>query len=286
LVADTDCEISNAQRTQFNNILLNLTSGEITQSQKTHAPWGLPTGGESENTLLVNGEYAIKYSPQLFIPRWASYELTADDIVARTRKNCFRPDPRLAGEDSAVLDDYVEPVFDRGHLVPRADMNRTKAAMINTFVLSNMMPQHDNFNQGVWETLESYVRLWAVVNGNIYVLSGPVFDKDNNQQPDSLSSVDRVEPTDRLGLPTHFYKIVVHEQDNGFVASLAILLPHTDNEMPKSSSFDEKTEWLADHITSIDAIEKVTGYDFFPAMDDTKEAAMESSVEDGLWETE
>lgn len=82
----------------------------------------------------------------------------------------------------------------------------------------------------------------------------------------------RVEPTERLGLPTHFYKIIAHEQDNGFVAVLAILLPHTDDEMPKSSSFDEKIEWLTDHITTVDAVEKVTGCDFFPDMEDAKES--------------
>jgi endonuclease G len=156
--------------------------------------------------------------------------------------------------------------------------------MINTFVLSNMMPQHDQFNQGIWETLESAVRAWVVDKGTILVVSGAVFDADGNGTRDPATKAKRVEPRKKVGIPTHFYKIVLHERPNGFVDSIAILLPHTDNEVPKSLSQPEKLAYLQDHIVSINQIQDLTGYNFFPDMPATKQKAVERSVAAGLWD--
>jgi DNA/RNA endonuclease G (NUC1) len=41
----------------------------------------------------------------------------------------------------------VGAVFDRGHMVPNASMERSLWAMINTYMFSNMTPQHPEFNR-------------------------------------------------------------------------------------------------------------------------------------------
>ena len=109
--------------------------------------------------ILVNKHYVVGYHTELRVPFWAAHRLTkAQASQERTRKNCFRRDPRLNFDVTSICSDYVEPVFDRGHLVPRADMNRSEQAMINTFVFSNMAPQHAKFNQNLWAALENRVR--------------------------------------------------------------------------------------------------------------------------------
>lgn len=77
-----------------------------------------------------------------------------DLAVPRDRTQCFRRDPRLATPAAAFCADYNEPIFDRGHMVPNADMERSEAAMINTYMFSNMVPQHDRFNQQIWAHFE------------------------------------------------------------------------------------------------------------------------------------
>ena len=116
------------------------------------------------------------------------------------------------------------------------------------------------------------------------MVSGAVFDADGNGSRDPISAAKRVKPTDKVAIPTHFYKIVLHERPNGFVDSIAILLPHTDNEVPTNLSPPAKLAYLQDHIVSIDQIETVTGYDFFPDMPAVKQKAVERSVAAGLWE--
>jgi endonuclease G len=280
-----DCEIPPTEVVEFDG-LLKLSSAEQETSKKLHAKWGLPVPATpfADEQFLLHREYVINYNGDLKIPLYAKYVLKASDVVPRTRLNCFREDQRLAAAARSVLDDYEERIFDRGHLVPRADMNRSKGAMINTFVLSNMMPQHDNFNQGIWETLESAVRAWAVDKGEIHVVTGAVFDADGNDARDPAKDAKRVKPREKVAIPTHFYKIVLHERPNGFIDSIAILLPHTDDTVPETLPKPKKLEYLQDHIVSIDQIEAVTGYDFFPEMPAIKQKAVERSVAAGLWD--
>jgi endonuclease G len=285
VVASRDCDIGANEVAQF-NALLTLSEAEQSESKGLHGKWGLPvpTGPIADEQLLVHREYVTNYNRDLKIPIYATYLLKASDVVQASREKCFREDPRLDQSARSELADYVEPIFDRGHLVPRADMNRSKGVMINTFLLSNMMPQHDQFNQGIWETLETMVRAWATEKGAIIILSGAVFDANADGARDAPSVVKRVRPTDRVGIPTHFYKIVLHEKPNGAIDAIAILLPHTDDEVPKSMPIDKKLAYLQEHIVSIDAIESLTGYDFFPNMPAIKQQAVERSIASGLWE--
>jgi endonuclease G, mitochondrial len=285
LVRGADCDIEDDEVADF-DALLPLTADEETASKVAHAKWGLPVPSDTFDgeLFLANREYVINYSGSLKMPVYATYVLDASDVVKATREKCFREDGRLDSSVRSVLADYVEPIFDRGHLVPRADMNRSKAVMINTFVLSNMMPQHDQFNQGIWETLESSVRAWTLSNGSLQIVSGAIFDKDGNGSRDADADADRVKPRKQVGIPTHFYKILLHENLNGFIDALAILLPHTDNEVPKTLPIEDKLAYLQDHIVSIDEIEALSGYDFFSEMSDIREKAVERSVAAGLWE--
>lgn len=281
-----NCEVD-ATRVAELDALLSLSATDMTDAESVHAPWGLPVPEtvNSDEKLLHHPEYLINHNGNLKIPLYASYALNSWDIRSRTRLNCFRKDVRLDDVESATLDDYDEPTFDRGHLVPRADMNRTEDAMLNTFVLSNMMPQHDNFNQGVWNTFESTVRAWTRDKGSLHIVTGAVFDKEApiGSRDEDVDAV-RVRPLNQIGLPTHFYKIILHKRPNGYIDSIAILLPHTDDEMPKSSKKWEKLAWLERHITSIDEIEAVSGYDFFPSMPEPQQVAVERSIAPGLWQ--
>ena len=153
--------------------------------------------------------------------------------------------------------------------------------MINTFMFTNMVPQHDRFNQRIWENLERFVRDWATLKGEIYVIAGSILDKDGNGQRDADSDADLVQPTDRVAIPTHFFKIVLHERPNGFIESMTFLLPHVDD----SPTFQQAKPFLRNHLTNIDEIEELTGVDFLHGLEDTKENAVENFTATELWPT-
>lgn len=280
--AGGDCSIRRAEVAAF-DALLQLDDDAVAAAVDAHAPYGLPTGFTTD-ILLAHEEYLVNYDPTVLLPTWASYTLIDADIVSAERETCFREDIRLDPADRSTLADYEEDIFDRGHLVPRADMNRSRKAVINTFVLSNMMPQHDQFNRGIWGTFEALVRVWAIQRGTIHVVTGPLFDADDDGQPDPVDAIDRVLPLGRVGIPSHFFKIVLHELPNGFIESIAVVLPHTDDEVPQALPTADELELIADGITSIDVIETLSGYDFFADMEPRKQRAVERFVAPQLWQ--
>lgn len=281
-----DCDVDDTREAEL-NAQLSISASERAAAEDEHAKYGLPvaTMSNSDEEILHHKEYLINHNGNLKVPTYASYQLDKSDIIARTRMKCFRVDPRLSSDASAIVKDYDEPTYDRGHLVPRADMNRSEEVMLNTFVLSNIMPQHDDFNRGVWRKFESTVRAWAKAKGSVHIVTGAVFDKEAPiGVRDNDDDAKRVWPLKNIGVPTHFYKIVLHERSSGFIEPIAVLLPHTDDEFPMDREAWEELEWIEDHIVSIDEIEAVAGYDFFPDLPDSQERAVERAIASGLWQ--
>jgi hypothetical protein len=87
--------------------------------------------------------------------------------------------------------------------------------------------------------------------------------------------------SERVAVPTHLFKVVLHERPNGFVENIAIFLPHTD----ESITGHEGIAYLTNHITTIDEIAALTGIDFLTATaseSPAKEAEIESHAESAL----
>lgn len=280
-VSGFDCPLSSNLEEAFDQELVNTTRPPDADTTG-HAPFGVPvpTATVDNEVLLHHKEYLVQYDSDLKVPVWVAYTLEKKQLVARPRTNCFRADPRLTDVQNAQLEDYIEPVFDRGHMVPRADMNRSEAAMLNTFVLTNMSPQHDTFNQGAWGQLETQVRELVFEKKSAHVVTGAVFDRDGDGQRDADSAAERMAPFNRVAVPTHFYKVVLHQREDGFIESLAVLLPHEDLSRNKA----EQLQWLNDHRVSIDTIEAVAGYDLFSGLADPVEAAVEAVVSDHVFD--
>lgn len=131
--------------------------------------------------------------------------------------------------------------------------------MSASFLLSNMSPQLQGFNRGVWKRLESLVRVWAQQEGAVYVVTGPV-----------LSPIDVIGPND-VTVPSAYYKVLldVTEPD---IKAIGFVLPH------RASSRS-----LAVFAVPIDSVEHITGLDFFPVLDDTIEEALESAFDPNAW---
>lgn len=153
--------------------------------------------------------------------------------------------------------------------------------VINSFVMSNMTPQYCQFNRGVWQILESIVRLWAREKKTVYVVTGSVFDRDGDGKRDADSSAKRMTSNSgktRVAVPSHFNKILVHQRADGTVDLLAILLPHNQTEVDG----DEALKYLEDRIQSVSEIEEVAELKFFPNVPSTS-AAAKATRASSLW---
>src|SRR4051794_37545254 len=189
---------------------------------------------------LCYEEFAILHSAVVRTPLWSAEHLTRDQVEAASqlkRRNAFHHEPRLPPEDRAELADYAGSGYDRGHMSPNGDM-ATPSAQHESFSLANMIPQHPCNNEVLWEGIESVVRDLASAEGEIYVVTGPIYE-----------GTDIPFLNGRVGVPNRIYKAVF---DPTRRATAAYVTQNADG-----------MDWQA---ISIDQLSQITGIDPFPAL--------------------
>ncbi len=153
----------------------------------------------AETRELCFRQFAVVHSGVSRTPLSAAEHLTRERVRAARelrRENAFHEEERLPPDQRARLADYARSGFDRGHMAPSGDMS-TPEAQAESFSLANMVPQDPGSNRCLWEGVESAVRELAVREGEVWVLTGPLF------QGESLRRLNG-----RVLVPTGLYKAV------------------------------------------------------------------------------
>jgi endonuclease G len=219
----------------------------------------------STGDVIRHQFYALSYVEKYELPEWLAYELTGERLRTEwvERSNDFRPDP-LVNSGSATPDDYRRTKYDRGHLVPAADMAFSSEAMSETFYLSNIAPQEPGFNKGVWRELEELTRDWAKRFKHLYVVTGPVLSKP----------IKFWIGENQVAVPPLFYKVLL-DLNEPEMKAIAFVIPNETTDLR-----------LENFATSIDEVEKLTGINFFEKlMDPSLEAELEANFDVSLWKT-
>jgi len=132
--------------------------------------------------ILTNRHFTIGYSWYFRQPKWTleivnRTALNVHDLPDVERQNHFRADLRIPKRFRAGLGAYKGSGYDRGHLVASANQDLSEIQNSETFLLSNMSPQHPQFNQGIWRKLETAIRDLDARDDVLetYVLTAPVF---------------------------------------------------------------------------------------------------------------
>lgn len=139
---------------------------------------GNPTGATADpnnhqHYLIQRDIQALDYSDNLRQVNWASWHYTSGDSGSSGRSDAFAADTNLPPNFYWVqATDYSGSGYDRGHMCPSADRTDTYAHNVDTFRMSNMIPQAPDNNQGVWANLETYSRAIAASN-EVLVICGP-----------------------------------------------------------------------------------------------------------------
>ncbi|KAL5254514.1 hypothetical protein ACHWQZ_G014084 [Mnemiopsis leidyi] len=85
-------------------------------------------------------------------------------------------------------------------------------ATLETFTLSNAVPQFPACNRGNWKILENYARSLVKTSVGVYVYSGPLFIPQQAGQSRDQYVVYQVIGEHTVAVPTHFFKIIVVER--------------------------------------------------------------------------
>ncbi|MCB2156624.1 DNA/RNA non-specific endonuclease [bacterium] len=237
------------------------------QWQAEHLPFGVPESSETTGTLIVREGYVLFHNDERRLAAWVAYRLDPEDrrgIDYDDREaGVFQGDPALDPHHRAEDWFYGEADgYDRGHLAPAADMKKNLRTFHSSYYLSNIAPQMEELNRGEWVALENHVRSLLEGRGELWVLTGPAFEPGTPEK------------TIRGGLPipTHFWKIIVDRKADGSLTAVSFVLPNSRVVPP----------WY-DCATTIDEIERMTGWDFFPALPDNEEEELESQVTPADW---
>jgi endonuclease G len=127
--------------------------------------------------------FAVMHSGLTRTPLYSVEHLTASSVGEarhQTRVNDFHAEPQLPADERAELADYARSGFDRGHMSPSGDMP-TPTSQEQSFTLANMIPQNPDNNRGLWAAIENSVRNLAVKDGEVWVVTGPIFEGGNIQ---------------------------------------------------------------------------------------------------------
>jgi endonuclease G len=223
-----------------------------------HLQYGLPS---LDGQLIIREGYTLLHDGNKKVPLWVSYHLTKEDLQGTAgRTDDFRPDPEIPVGHRAELSDYKGSGYDRGHMAPAGDMNRSKKVMSESFYLSNMCPQEPTLNRNKWRILEEKARNFTLAKGESWIITGPVFmDIDGDGNKDCLGRIG----TNRVWVPTHFYKIIVTQ--NGEIKAISFLMPNRNPERD-----------IGNYQVPVDSIEKITGLDFLNELPDDIENVIEA----------
>ena len=247
---------------------------------EVHLTFGNPTGATADlsrpnNYLMMKPEYALSYNRDHGEPNWVSWHLASEWVGSLTRVDSFRPDPAVPPQWYRVLNtDYFASGFDRGHMTPNADRDNENSTPINqaTFLMSNMVPQAPDNNQGPWADLENYLRSLLPAN-ELYIVAGPA-GTGGSGSSGFMSTV----ANGHVNVPAYTWKVaLVLPKASGDDVSRVTAATRTIAVIMPNTQGIRNNDWTT-YLTSVDAVEALTGYDFFANLPDAIENAVEAGV--------
>ena len=166
--------------------------------------------------------FAVLNSGVTLTPLWAAEHLTAQRVEAAralVRVDSFHADENLPAGERADLADYKGYPYDRGHMAPNGDMPDERS-QAECFTLANIVPQDADNNRGIWSSIEQTVRGMAEKDGDVYVVTGPIFAGDDLKQLN-----------DRVFVPTQIFKAVYDVKKHQAAAYLVNNVPGHEYEI-------------------------------------------------------
>ena len=236
------------------------TSSDILNYNLPKDRYFIPT--TKNGTLVHHKHYSLSYDESAEQSEWVAYFLTKSSLQAKNvpRAKRFNRDP-LVPTESASHGDYIRSGYDRGHLVPAADMAFSQTAMNETFYMSNISPQLRQFNGAVWRELEESVRDWAYKYEALYVISGPIYG-------DSQKTIGNA----KVRVPEAYFKVLL-DLESKEKKAIAFRLDNKVSYLP-----------LTDYMITIDELEDQTGFDFYGnLLEDDIENRLESEIDPSDW---
>lgn len=174
----------------------------------SHCLLACPSGAPSTNDLVIREVYALSNNGTTKFADWVAYKVTKETVgTTSSLDRDWKPDPLLDPNDTLEPknpNDYKganrapQLRTDRGHQAPMASFAGTVFWRSTNF-LSNITPQRADLNQGPWKALEDAVRHAVNHHGQLYIITGPVYERD-------MPSLPNADETHKV--PSGYWKVI------------------------------------------------------------------------------
>lgn len=225
-------------------------------------PMPAPANVDIRNDLLVVSgrtvfdytHFSLAMSKSRRFARWVAWNIDGGALKKVNRNGIpFKKDPNLPAKAQVGNELYVNNPLDRGHVARRADLvwgpiAEARKANIDSFYYTNMVPQHEAFNQsqaqGIWGELENAIFAdIEVAEMKISVMGGPIYSSNDPVYRD-------------VQLPRKFWKVIYFRQEGsasvqakGYVLSQEDLLTDLEVlELPDFAVFEVAMPRLSEMI--------------------------------------
>ena len=211
--------------------------------------------------ILTRTGYTTSYNRETKNPNWVAWHLTREHTRGQNQRKQVVFTEDLDVSPRATNNDYYNSRYDRGHMCPAGDNKWDRRAMNESFLFTNICPQNHGLNKNEWNDLEIQCRSWAREYGAIDIVCGPVYEAHN---PRTIGK-------NKVRVPDAFFKVILCRKGSN----------------PKAIGFIYRNvgqkQTLQEAVRTVDEIERLTGIDFFPALENGLERKIEAEARLSDW---
>ena len=245
----------------------------------------------NKNTKDTGVNYSVEWDYDINAQRWSCYQLYSSinyhssynvsryyaDNDGTLSATCQYPnDADLPATYRFSEDPYKYTGYDHGHICPSGDRLRAEECNYQTFYITNMQPQYNKFNAGLWEKMEEDVRTWANQSDTLYVCKGGTIDKKDNiiEYVNRNSHQSSQVNASHIPVPKYFFMALLSKKGNQWQA-MGYWVEHINA--------DRSNDTRKNYAVSIDVLEDRTGIDFFCNLPDDIESKVEKTIAPSYW---
>ena len=245
----------------------------------------------NKNTKDEGVNYCVEWDYNINAQRWSCYQLYSSinyhssynvsryyaDNDGTLSATCQYPnDADLPVDYRFAEDPYKYSGYDHGHICPSADRLRATECNYQTFYITNMQPQYNKFNAGLWAKMEEDVRTWANQSDTLYVCKGGTIDKKANiiEYVNHNSHQSSQVNNSHIPVPKYFFMAVLSRKSGQYQAM---------GYWVEQVNADRSSDTRKNYAVSIDVLEDRTGIDFFCNLPDDIETKVEKTLAPSYW---
>lgn len=192
--------------------------------------------------------YSFAWSQKDLVSVWVAYPLSklyTNGNVGRTDEWAY---DEILGQDSSFPGPGYGGDYVRGHQLPSGDRQCARKANEQTFFGTNITPQLNAHNGGIWLELENKVRTMAEKADTMYVVTGCMVKNSTITTHDTYNK--------KMTVPTAYFKALLRYSKSSTLTQWSMAGFYLEHRSYKESLSKA-------HSMSIDELEKLTGLDFF-----------------------